>query len=141
VRAVAPEEKARSRRNTPTPANGSSSSVWVSALGHPPTHRAAPVASVEKTITTNPYVGTANRRPASFAPLRLARVIRRMNPSASGTLYSASPGSAEVTAIAPAVTLTATVRTYEVWIAAAATSPGMVPRFSFATMYEPPPRG
>jgi len=39
-----------------------------------------------------------------------------------------------VTAIAPAVTLTATVSTYEIWIAPAAVSPGISPRFCRATM-------
>jgi hypothetical protein len=64
-----------------------------------------------------------------------------MKEIASGTLCSARPGAADVTAIAPAVMLTETVRMYDVWIAAAAVRPGTVPRFSRATMYEPPPRG
>ena len=38
-------------------------------------------------------------------------MISTMNPIAIGSLYGASEGAAEVTAIEPAVTLTATVRT------------------------------
>jgi hypothetical protein len=57
-----------------------------------------------------------------------------MNAIAIGSLKGASDGRADVTAIAPAVTLTATVNTYEIWIAAPAVKPGIRPRFCRATM-------
>ena len=112
VSAVAPDEKARATRKIESPATASSSSSAVSARGQPSVaHRHAPYASVDMTTRTNPYVGIAKSIPASFAPRRLAIVITPMNAIASQTFASASSGIAEVTAIAPAVTLTATVRT------------------------------
>ena len=63
------------------------------------------------TTTTKPYVGIANSLPASFAPRRLASVTNTMNATAMGVLKGASAGTADVTAIEPAVTLTATVST------------------------------
>jgi hypothetical protein len=49
--------------------------------------------------------------PASLTPLRLARVRSATKTRAIPTLCSAAAGAAEVMAIVPAVTLTATVST------------------------------
>jgi hypothetical protein len=66
---------------------------------------------VTPTTATNPYVGTAKSLPASFAPRRFAIVMRTTKEDANATRCSASPGAADVTAMAPAVTLTDTVKT------------------------------
>ena len=54
VRAVAPEEKARSTRKSDSDACASSGSVAVAATGHPPRHLIAPHSSVRPIIATNP---------------------------------------------------------------------------------------
>ena len=63
------------------------------------------------TRATKPYVGTANRMPASRTPRRFASVTNSTRPIAMMTRCWASDGAAEVMAIVPAVMLTATVST------------------------------
>ena len=54
VSAVAPDEKARSRRNTVIPVSACTSRLAVAATGQPPRHRAKPTTRVKATIATNP---------------------------------------------------------------------------------------
>ena len=56
-------------------------------------------------------MGTANARPDSLVPRRLASAKMTINPIAIHTAYGDSPGKAEVTATTPEVTDTATVIT------------------------------
>ena len=112
VRAVAPDENALRTSSALIPEKASSSRPAVAAVGHPSVAQSQiPRRSVMPTTTTKPYVGIANSRPASFAPRRFASVTNTMNATAMGVLKGASAGTADVTAIEPAVTLTATVST------------------------------
>ena len=111
VSADAPEENARSTRNSVTAATGSTGRSAVAAVRHSERHCHSPVTIVMPTMTTKPYVGSAKSAPASFTPRRFAAVTSATSPDAISTLWSASDGAAEVIAIVPAVIETATVRT------------------------------
>src|SRR5262245_55032811 len=56
-------------------------------------------------------------------------------------VYGWSSGTAETRAPTPAELPTATTRTESMTRAAAANNPERTPRFSFATVYDPPPVG
>jgi len=111
VSAEAPDENARSSRNSVTVVMGLIGRFAVSATWHPDRHWKNPVRIVPATIATKPYVGSAKRAPASFTPRRLAAVTSATSNDAISTLWSVSEGAAEVIATLPAVTDTATVST------------------------------
>ena len=111
VSAEAPEENARSSRNSVTVATGSMGRLAVSATWHSDRHCQSPVRIVPATITTKPYVGIAKKAPASFTPRRFAAVTNATSSDAIRTLCSSREGAAEVIATVPAVTDTATVST------------------------------
>jgi hypothetical protein len=91
--------------------------------------------------TMNAYVGAANSAPAWRTPRTLAASRNAISATPIGTTADRSDGIAEVTAASPEEIETATVSTQSVIRPAAATSPGIRPRFALATMYEPPPWG
>src|SRR5688500_13111198 len=105
VRAVEPEAKALRMMNSDRACSGWTGMFEEAATGQPPRHRARPTASVMKTQTTKPYVGMANRVPASLTPRRFARAMITIRPSAMDTRWSANSGAAETMAMVPAVTL------------------------------------
>ncbi len=89
VSAVAPDENALRRANTPmapmvvaAPGSGSTSAVMG---GHPVVQRTRPMSTMTPIATTNPYVGTANRTPDSRAPRRFAMVTKATNRIESST--------------------------------------------------------
>ena len=78
--------------------------------GSPTAIRMIPIAITTNAPATNKYEGSANMRPDSRMPRRLANAISDRATSARGSRCGASSGSAEVIAAMPAATLTAAVR-------------------------------
>src|SRR3954451_7192125 len=116
VSAVHPDANARKARKTSArPAacvSGWTPYAALSAVNPlPNTILPRPTSTSRTTATTKAYVGTANARPDSFTPRRLTTVRRAIAASESATAWSASAGTALVTAATPATTDTATVRT------------------------------
>ncbi len=111
VSAEAPDENARSIRNSVTVVAGWMGRWAVSATWHPDRHWKNPARIVPATIATKPYVGTAKRAPASLTPRRFAAVTSMTSRDAIRTRWSFREGAAEVIATVPAVTDTATVST------------------------------
>src|SRR6476660_640642 len=112
VRAVEPEANASSTTNVvtaPTPAVSGCDTV---ACGQPVVaHFVAPTPISAKIDATNVYVGSANTRPASLTPRRLAIEIRTTKRRESDSTWLLSDGTADVSASTPAATETATVST------------------------------
>ena len=111
VSAAAPDANARRSTKTPTAPAPAASGCGTWACGQAPAaHFETPVPIITKNATTNAYVGTANRIPASRTPRRFASVRISTKSSERGTLCEASDGAADESATTPAVTETATVR-------------------------------
>ena len=99
VRAVEPDENARSRTNTVTAPTPAGSGFGTTArCRFPVASSTSPTPMSTRIEVTNAYVGSANSSPDSRTPRRFARTIRTRHASDSPTLCELSDGANEVIA-------------------------------------------
>ena len=110
VRAVAPEENARSSRNRPTELEPAAIvPSWDTVSMFPVATLTRPTMIIVANVTRKKYVGMAKIVPDSRSPRRLPIVSSDTKTTARMTRSSWSSGIADVIAATPAAVLTATV--------------------------------